>query len=129
MTHCDEVPVLVCRDKGLFAAVLANTVFPAVCVYYLWTATEALPMQNIMRTLLAVILASLIAKLALEGTHTLPKYCRKRGARAVGELHATQCNGSQHCTLCYFCVSPCWLSAALSTVMTTVIIIGSQRAS
>ena len=42
-------------------------------------------MQNIMRTLLAVMLASLGAKLVLEGTHTLPKYCRKRGARVVGK--------------------------------------------
>jgi hypothetical protein len=68
------------------AAVLTNTVFPAVCLYYFWTATEQLPMKNIMHTLMAVILAALAAKLLVEGVDTLPKYCRRRGAKALGKL-------------------------------------------
>ena len=68
------------------AAVLINTVFPAVCLYYFWTATEQLPMKNIMHTLMAVILAALAAKLLIEGVDTMPKYCRRRGAKALGEL-------------------------------------------
>lgn len=64
--------------------VLTNTVFPAVCLYYFWTATEQLPMKNIMHTLMAVILAALAAKLLVEGVDTLPKYCRRRGAKALG---------------------------------------------
>ena len=64
---------------------LTNTVFPAVCVYYFWTASEQLPMCDIMHTLLAVLLAALAAKLLVEGVDTLPKYCRKRGARALGK--------------------------------------------
>ncbi len=68
------------------AAVLTNTVFPAVCLYYFWTATEQLPMKNIMHTLMAVILAALAAKLLVEGADTLPKYCRRRGAKALGKL-------------------------------------------
>ncbi|DBB06986.1 TPA: hypothetical protein ACH3X1_011578 [Trebouxia sp. C0004] len=71
--------------------VLTNTVFPAVCLYYFWTATEQLPMKNIMHTLMAVILAALAAKLLVEGVDTLPKYCRKRGAKALAgyyELYA-----------------------------------------
>ena len=42
-------------------------------------------MQNIVHTLLAVMLASLAAKLVLEGVDTLPKYCRRRGATALGK--------------------------------------------
>ncbi|KAL0019556.1 hypothetical protein WJX79_000427 [Trebouxia sp. C0005] len=64
--------------------VLINTVFPAVCLYYFWTATEQLPMKNIMHTLMAVILAALAAKLLIEGVDTMPKYCRRRGAKALG---------------------------------------------
>ena len=71
-------------------AVLTNTVFPAVCVYYFWTASDQLPMGNIMRTLLTVILAALAAKLLVEGVDTLPKYCRRRGIRALGK---TTCLG------------------------------------
>lgn len=44
-------------------------------------------MKNIMHTLMAVILAALAAKLLVEGVDTLPKYCRRRGAKALGELH------------------------------------------
>lgn len=66
--------------------VLTNTVFPAVCLYYFWTASEQLPMRNIMHTLMAVILAALAAKLLVEGVDTLPKYCRRRGAKALGLL-------------------------------------------
>lgn len=43
-------------------------------------------MRNIMHTLMAVILAALAAKLLVEGVDTLPKYCRRRGAKALGEI-------------------------------------------
>ena len=43
-------------------------------------------MKNIMHTLMAVILAALAAKLLVEGVDTLPKYCRRRGAKALGKL-------------------------------------------
>ncbi len=43
-------------------------------------------MKNIMHTLMAVILAALAAKLLVEGVDTLPKYCRRRGAKALGNL-------------------------------------------
>lgn len=64
--------------------VITNTVFPAVCLYYFWTASEALPMKNIMRTLVAVMLTTLVAKVLVEGVQTLPKYCRRRGTTALG---------------------------------------------
>ncbi|KAL3151016.1 hypothetical protein ABBQ38_012887 [Trebouxia sp. C0009 RCD-2024] len=64
--------------------VITNTVFPAVCLYYFWTASEALPMKNIMHTLVAVMLTTLAAKLLVEGVHTLPKYCRRRGTTTLG---------------------------------------------
>lgn len=66
-------------------AVITNTVFPAVCLYYFWTASGALPMINIMHTLVAVMLTTLAAKLLVEGVHTLPKYCRTRGTTTLGE--------------------------------------------
>lgn len=43
-------------------------------------------MRNIMHTLMAVILAALAAKLLVEGVDTLPKYCRRRGAKALGKM-------------------------------------------
>ena len=43
-------------------------------------------MRNIMHTLMAVILAALAAKLLVEGVDTLPQYCRRRGAKALGKI-------------------------------------------
>ena len=85
-SYFGKVPSTACQSCCCDAAVLTNTVFPAVCLYYFWTATEQLPMKNIMHTLMAVILAALAAKLLVEGVDTLPKYCRRRGAKALGKL-------------------------------------------
>lgn len=42
-------------------------------------------MKNIMRTLVAVMLTTLVAKVLVEGVQTLPKYCRRRGTTALGK--------------------------------------------
>lgn len=46
-----------------------------------------------MHTLMAVILAALAAKLLVEGVDTLPKYCRKKGGKALGKY--TLCSAVQ----------------------------------
>ena len=66
-------------------AVITNTVFPAACLYYFWTASGALPMKTIMHTLVAVMLTTLAAKLLVEGVHTVPKYCKAKGTTTLGE--------------------------------------------
>jgi hypothetical protein len=37
------------------------------------------------KVLLFIMLATLCAKLAVEGAHTLPKYCPRRGKKVLGE--------------------------------------------
>ena len=71
-----------------------------------------------MHTLMAVILAALAAKLLVEGVDTLPKYCRKKGGKALGKY--TLCSAvqahmhnllltilqltAQHDQECYYCL-------------------------
>lgn len=86
--RCDIVSAILCATQSNSCpacAVITNTVFPAVCLYYFWTASEALPMRIIMHTLVAVMLTTLAAKLLVEGVHTLPKYCKTRGTTTLGE--------------------------------------------
>lgn len=100
-------------------AVITNTVFPAVCLYYFWTASGALPMRIIMHTLVAVMLTALAAKLLVEGVHTLPKYCKTRGMTTLGEpqhcptvLSAVQATDHVHTLVC-------WNVSAVQHVMCT----------
>lgn len=115
MTHAHHVERNT-LTAAVQCAVITNTVFPAVCLYYFWTASGALPMRIIMHTLVAVMLTTLAAKLLVEGVHTLPKYCKTRGMTALGEpqhcptvLSAVQATYHVH-TLMY------WNESAVQTI-------------
>lgn len=63
---------------------LANLFFPAALLAY-GHVMGGLSLGACSKVLLAIMLATLVAKMAWEGPHTLPKYCPRRGKKVLGE--------------------------------------------
>ena len=70
--------------RSTFISTLSNLVYPATLLAYAHLLADGVLILSVAsKVLLLVVLATLAAKAALEGFHTLPQYCPRLGKRTL----------------------------------------------